>query len=96
MAEILNGRKPGFCEYWNYVLFICSCTSLGPVSEFRDTMEFLDYKGDIQAMRAFSNFPTAFARFCLAFIGMAISQFTPRWFPPSFLIDPEYAKMGVP
>ena len=43
MAAILNGRKPGFFEYWNYALFLCSCTSLGPVTEFRDSMEFLDY-----------------------------------------------------
>lgn len=70
-AEALK-EIPSFLDWYHYnMLLICGPLG-GPPTEYRPTLECLNYEGDIKQMRLFSNWLPATRRFIESLLCMVV------------------------
>ena len=84
-AEPMRDGYPSFFDYCHYNLFLVSGSGMGPVLEYRDTMEYLNVQGEDGKMPFFRGTFEATIRLSFAYFMLVAGQVLGMKFPPKFM-----------
>ena len=77
-------EKPGFLDWIHYLYFVSTCGA-GPMHEYRDFIEFINYTGDIKSMPVGANLWPALQRFGESIVSVVVFLVLSQKIPATYM-----------